>query len=124
MPQHSRVHAHVMGVIIREAPSHIRGDFDTRSGRYWMQTLLQVGKGEWSSIPQGPPWAVDAWGLGCLLQETFSGKTLLRAEDLRQTASIPPGILQVLSELKCVCVWCISRGPAPFGCVTLIGSVS
>jgi hypothetical protein len=57
--------------------------------------LAQVGKGEWSAIPQGPPWAVDAWGLGCLLQETFSGQRLLRAEDLRQTASIPPGILQV-----------------------------
>lgn len=55
----------------------------------------QVGKGEWTAIPQGPPWAVDAWGLGCLLQETFSGQRLLRAEDLRQTASIPPGILQV-----------------------------
>lgn len=55
----------------------------------------QVGKGEWSSIPQSPPWAVDAWGLGCLLHETFSGQRLLRAEDLRQTASIPPGILQV-----------------------------
>ena len=28
----------------------------------------EVGKGEWGSLPHNPPWAVDAWGLGCLLQ--------------------------------------------------------
>ena len=67
-----------------------------------MSFEAQVGKGEWSAIPQGPPWAVDAWGLGCLLQETFSGQRLLRAEDLRQTASIPPGILQVPINRGCL----------------------
>lgn len=53
-----------------------------------------MGRSEWAVIPEGPPWAVDAWGLGCLLQETFSSKPLMRAEDLRQTASIPPAVLQ------------------------------
>lgn len=65
---------------------------------------MQVGRSDWSLIPEGPPWAVDAWGLGCLLQETFSGKTLARAEDLRQTGSIPPAVLQVRTLPR-------SRGP-------------
>ena len=33
--------------------------------------------------------AVDAWGLGCLVQEVFSGKYLQRTEDLRNLACIP-----------------------------------
>ena len=28
----------------------------------------EIAKCEWSSIQQGPPWAVDSWGLGCLMQ--------------------------------------------------------
>ena len=26
-------------------------------------------RGDWAGIPEGPPWAVDAWGLGCLINE-------------------------------------------------------
>ena len=33
----------------------------------------EVGKVDWQAVQQGPPWAVDAWGLGCLMQEVFSG---------------------------------------------------
>lgn len=39
--------------------------------------MLQVGKGEWSSLSQSPPWAVDAWGLGCLLQVLACQSSLL-----------------------------------------------
>lgn len=59
----------------------------------------EVGRGEWALIPQGPPWAVDAWGLGCLLQETFSGALLSSAERLRDTKSIPPGVLKEYQRL-------------------------
>lgn len=49
--------------------------------------LLQV-------IGSGPSWAVDAWGLGCTIQEVFSGgMSLARTEDLRNTASIPKELL-------------------------------
>ena len=24
-------------------------------------------RGDWAGIPGGPPWAIDAWGLGCLI---------------------------------------------------------
>ena len=34
-----------------------------------------------------------------MLQETFSGRTLSKAEELRQTQSIPPGVLQVRGVL-------------------------
>lgn len=59
----------------------------------------EVGRGEWALIPQGPPWAVDSWGLGCLLQETFSGTLLSSPENLRNTASIPPAVLKEYQRL-------------------------
>lgn len=55
----------------------------------------EVGKSEWAAIQQSPPWAVDAWGMGCLMQEAFSAKELMRTEDLRNTDTIPPPLLQV-----------------------------
>lgn len=47
------------------------------------------------AVRQAPPWAIDAWGLGCLLQEAFGGRELARTEDLRSTENIPKAILQV-----------------------------
>lgn len=57
--------------------------------------LVQVGKSDWQAVQQGPPWAVDAWGLGCLMQEVYSGQFLTRTEELRNVACIPKGILPV-----------------------------
>ena len=37
------------------------------------------------AVKDGPAWAVDAWGLGCLMQEVYSGAPLARTEDLRNT---------------------------------------
>ena len=37
--------------------------------------------------------AVDAWGLGCLIQEVYRGSPLTRTEELRDTSSIPKNIL-------------------------------
>lgn len=31
----------------------------------------EIAKCEWSVIQQGPPWAVDSWGLGCLMQVPY-----------------------------------------------------
>lgn len=28
----------------------------------------EVAKMEWATVQQGPPWAVDSWGLGCMMQ--------------------------------------------------------
>ena len=53
----------------------------------------EVGKVDWQAVQQGPPWAVDAWGLGCLMQEVFSGRPLARMEDLRSMEPIPKAIL-------------------------------
>jgi hypothetical protein len=54
----------------------------------------EVAKSEWQMVQQSPPWAVDAWGLGCLMQEAFSGRTLTRTEELRNTEAIPQAVLQ------------------------------
>ena len=54
----------------------------------------EVMKGEWQLVRGSPVWAVDAWGLGCLMQESFSGRPLARTEDLRNTSSIPQAVLQ------------------------------
>jgi SCY1-like protein 1 len=53
----------------------------------------EVGRMEWGAVAQGPPWAVDAWGLGCLMQEVFSGEPLGAVEQLRRTTPIPPALL-------------------------------
>ena len=58
---------------------------------------MQVGKADWAAVQQGPPWAVDAWGLGCLMHEAYAGQTLARIEDLRSIDAIPKAVLPVLS---------------------------
>lgn len=59
----------------------------------------ELGKGEWGAVQQGPPWAVDAWGLGCLMQEVFSGAALSSLEGLRNTAALPADLLQDYQRL-------------------------
>ncbi|KAG2601581.1 probable inactive serine/threonine-protein kinase scy1 isoform X2 [Panicum virgatum] len=54
---------------------------------------LELTKSDWASIRKSPPWAIDSWGLGCLIFELFSGAKLARTEDLRNTASIPKSLL-------------------------------
>jgi len=63
----------------------------------------EVAKSEWQTVQQSPPWAVDAWGLGCLMQEAFTGRTLTRTEELRNTESIPQAVLQVTSRTARLC---------------------
>ncbi|KAL6763611.1 armadillo-type protein [Haematococcus lacustris] len=53
----------------------------------------ELGKAEWDTISQAPPWAVDAWGLGCLIQEVFSQQYMSSLDNLRRTDSIPPALL-------------------------------
>ena len=62
----------------------------------------QVGKADWASVQQGPPWAVDAWGLGCLMQEAYAGRPLARIEDLRSVDAIPKSVLPVQSPIPAV----------------------
>ncbi|ONM36815.1 Protein kinase family protein with ARM repeat domain [Zea mays] len=54
---------------------------------------MELSKSDWASIRKSPPWAIDSWGLGCLIYELFSGAKLARTEDLRNTASIPKSLL-------------------------------
>ncbi|KAK3022390.1 hypothetical protein RJ639_047364 [Escallonia herrerae] len=50
---------------------------------------MELAKSDWAAIRKSPPWAIDSWGLGCLIYELFSGVKLSKTEELRNTASIP-----------------------------------
>ena len=60
----------------------------------------EVAKEDWEAVSQSPPWAIDSWGLGCLMQEAFSATPLKRTEDLRNLDHIPKPIAQVLFPLS------------------------
>ncbi|KAH1055241.1 hypothetical protein J1N35_033306 [Gossypium stocksii] len=53
----------------------------------------ELAKSDWVAIRKSPPWAIDSWGLGCLIYEIFSGMKLGKTEELRNTASIPKSLL-------------------------------
>ncbi|KAK6912178.1 hypothetical protein RJ641_024271 [Dillenia turbinata] len=54
---------------------------------------MELTKSDWVAIRKSPPWAIDSWGLGCLIYELFSGLKLARTEDLRNTSAIPKSLL-------------------------------
>ncbi|XP_042514618.1 probable inactive serine/threonine-protein kinase scy1 isoform X3 [Macadamia integrifolia] len=54
---------------------------------------MELLKSDWAAIRKSPPWAIDSWGLGCLIYELFSGTKLTKTEELRSTASIPKSLL-------------------------------
>ncbi|XP_051138422.1 uncharacterized protein LOC127256452 [Andrographis paniculata] len=60
---------------------------------------MELSKSDWSTIRKSPPWALDSWGLGCLIYELFSGMKLTRTEELRNTANIPKSLLQDYQRL-------------------------
>ena len=56
-------------------------------------------RGDWVIIPEGPPWAIDAWGLGCLIQEVYSGGALRGTDQLREIDQIPKSLLKDYQRL-------------------------
>eukprot|EP00271_Cylindrocystis_brebissonii_P013991 TRINITY_DN3474_c1_g1_i1.p1 TRINITY_DN3474_c1_g1~~TRINITY_DN3474_c1_g1_i1.p1 ORF type:complete len:880 (-),score=157.79 TRINITY_DN3474_c1_g1_i1:1199-3838(-) len=60
---------------------------------------LELTKGDWSVVRKGPPYAIDSWGLGCLIQELFSASKLQRTEELRNTSSLPKLLLPAYQRL-------------------------
>ena len=78
-------------------------DITTEVGKVEEESTLRVGheavaeqykpeelrQGDMSTIAQSPPWAVDAWGLGCFWQELFSGTPLQDMGQLRNIDSLP-----------------------------------
>eukprot|EP00892_Ulva_mutabilis_P012798 jgi/Ulvmu1/9891/UM057_0047.1 len=47
----------------------------------------------------GPVWAVDSWGLGCLIQEAFTGQALSGPEQLTNTTAIPKPLVPDYQKL-------------------------
>ncbi|GMH15454.1 hypothetical protein Nepgr_017295 [Nepenthes gracilis] len=60
---------------------------------------MELVKSDWSIIKNSPSWAIDSWGMGCLIYEIFSGIRLSKTEDLRNTASIPKSLLPDYQKL-------------------------
>ncbi|KAJ7548604.1 hypothetical protein O6H91_07G018900 [Diphasiastrum complanatum] len=54
---------------------------------------MELAKNDWETIRKSPPWAIDSWGIGCLIYELFSGSKLTRTEELRNTVTIPKNLL-------------------------------
>lgn len=54
---------------------------------------MELLKSDWAAVRKSPPWAIDSWGLGCLIYELFSGMKLVKTEELRNTACIPKSLL-------------------------------
>ncbi|KAK8575799.1 hypothetical protein V6N12_063454 [Hibiscus sabdariffa] len=54
---------------------------------------VELAKSDWVAIRKAPPWAIDSWGLGCLIYEIFSGMKLGETEELWDTSSIPKPLL-------------------------------
>ena len=59
----------------------------------------ELGRSEWEVVADGPVWAVDAWGLGCLMQETFSGSAMTAKEDLKRIDCIPQSLKPYYQKL-------------------------
>ncbi|KAJ7973615.1 Protein kinase family protein with ARM repeat domain [Quillaja saponaria] len=81
--------------------SEIDGNNETSTGSMLQYAWLvgtqykpmELVKSDWAVIKKSPPWAIDSWGLGCLIYELFSGMKLAKTEELRNTASIPKSLL-------------------------------
>ncbi|WIA22885.1 hypothetical protein OEZ86_009825 [Tetradesmus obliquus] len=80
----------------------LTGDFALKHASWMVASQYkpaELAKCEWQAVQQGPPWAVDSWGLGCMMQEVFSGQPLTAVEQLRRTDVIPPALLADYQKL-------------------------
>lgn len=59
----------------------------------------ELVRGDMEAVSAAPPGAVDSWGMGCLMQEVFSGCELTAPEQLRNTDSIPKDLLPEYQKL-------------------------
>jgi len=59
----------------------------------------ELRKGEFSLIKRSPPWAVDAWGLGCFWMELFTGRELASMNELRDVGSLPEAVVKDYQRL-------------------------
>ncbi|XP_061357386.1 uncharacterized protein LOC133301724 isoform X2 [Gastrolobium bilobum] len=81
--------------------SEFDGSNETSSGQMLQYAWLvgsqykpmELVKSDWDVIKKSPPWAIDSWGMGCLIYEVFSGLRLGKTEELRNTVSIPKSLL-------------------------------
>ncbi|KAK7356777.1 hypothetical protein VNO80_16053 [Phaseolus coccineus] len=81
--------------------SEFDGNNETSSGQMlqyaWLvgtqYKSMELAKSDWAGIKKSPPWAIDSWGMGCLIYELFSGLKLSKTEELRNTVSIPKSLL-------------------------------
>ncbi|XP_077232825.1 uncharacterized protein LOC143872013 [Tasmannia lanceolata] len=76
---------------LNEASTGPMLQFEWLIGLQYKPTELQ--KSDWTTIRKSPPWAIDSWGLGCLIYELFSERKLAKMEELRNAVHIPKSLL-------------------------------
>ena len=60
----------------------------------------ELARGDFEALAAAPPWATDAWGLGCTIRELFGGGARLEsAEQLRDVAAVPKGLAAEYTKL-------------------------
>lgn len=82
-------HSSISTSILRDSISLIRDVYKSP----------ELTKGDWTALKEGPPWAVDSWGLGCLIREVFGRESLHSTSALRETSSIPFELLKDYQRL-------------------------
>ncbi|KAI3831827.1 hypothetical protein MKX03_022199 [Papaver bracteatum] len=60
---------------------------------------MELIKSDWAAIRKSPPYAIDSWGLGCLIYELFSGTKLAETKELCNSSSIPESLLPEYKRL-------------------------
>lgn len=52
----------------------------------------EASRADWAAVAASPPHALDAWGLGCLVQEVLSSSPVDGPQALRSVAHIPASL--------------------------------
>ncbi|EGG15150.1 SCY1 family protein kinase [Cavenderia fasciculata] len=73
---------------VRDANPLLKTHVDLVPAKY---RAPEVSKAQWSQINTAPSFAIDAWMLGCLMYECYSG-VMSKSEDVRELASIPKSL--------------------------------
>lgn len=68
------------------------GDFALKHASWMVPSQYkpgEVARMEWQTVQQGPPWAVDSWGLGCMMQVSGDGNRVTgRSQTCSHTARV------------------------------------
>lgn len=62
---------HLLHFLLCHTRPPLAGDFALKHASWMVGSQYkpaEVAKMDWEAVKAGPPWAVDSWGLGCMMQ--------------------------------------------------------